>query len=483
MKFKTKLYLALLGLTFGTTLIGLSAVYWEVQRLLFNDLRSKVLTVAATAAETIDGDQLAKIQTRADANTPAFESLVDTMRKIRRVNRRSDLYVIYIYTMRPDPAEHGQLVVGVDASDDPSTFAYPGTPYPEGVKIGILAHLNEIWAPHDLVRDRWGRFLTGYAPVYDSRGSYVGTLGVSLSAHFVFDELGRLRVLVFSTLALTLIIGFVVATLLAHSTSHSLEEINETVQHIGHGDLKARVPHTGPDEFGQLAEAINNMAKGLEEHERLKLNFVRYVSKHVMEKILATDVMPALQGERRKITVLFSDIRDFTRLAEKLPPEEVVSILNEFLDKMLNVIFERNGTLDKFLGDGLMVEFGAPLDDEKQETHAVETAIQMQRALAELNRKWESLGRPQLEMGVGIHTGQAVVGNIGSEKRLEYTAIGDTVNVASRLEHATKEIHVPILVSEATHSALSKQFKTKSLGPISLPGRETPIGVFSVEVT
>jgi adenylate cyclase len=249
---------------------------------------------------------------------------------------------------------------------------------------------------------------------------------------------------------------------------------------IGQGNLDARADLHTHDEFEELANEINEMAKGLKERERLKLHFTRYVSQYVMEKILSAETVAKLEGERRKITVLFSDVREFTHLAERLAPEEVVSLLNEYFKAMIDIIFKHHGTLDKFMGDGLMVEFGAPLDDALQERNAVDAAIAMQKEMVSLGVQWKSQGKPSLKIGIGIHTGQAIVGNIGSEVRMEYTAIGDTVNVAARLEQMTKAIDVPILISEATHAAVKDHFTFKNLGSKTLPGREVPITVYSV---
>lgn len=235
------------------------------------------------------------------------------------------------------------------------------------------------------------------------------------------------------------------------------------------------------DEFEELGNEINKMATGLQERERLKLNFARYVSQQVMEQILKKESFAKLEGERRKITVLFSDIRQFTQIAERLPPEQVVSLLNEYFELMLDVIFRYQGTLDKFLGDGIMVEFGAPLDDPEQEKHAVQAAIGMQKELQKLLEKWKKEGKPQIAVGIGIHTGLAVVGNIGSEKRIEYTAIGDTVNIASCLEQATKLLKKQILISETTYNAIKDQVKATSLGPMIFPGRKEAISIYSVE--
>jgi adenylate cyclase len=223
------------------------------------------------------------------------------------------------------------------------------------------------------------------------------------------------------------------------------------------------------------------MAKGLQERERLKLGFARYVSQYILEKILKSGSSAKFEGERKKITVIFTDIRHFTAIAEKLPPEDVVKILNQYFEEMIEVIFRNHGTLDKFLGDGIMIEFGAPLDDELQEKHAVITAIEMQQALKKLNAKWAEEGKEALKIGVGIHTGLAVVGNIGSERRMEYTAIGDTVNVASRLEQATKFADVSILISKATFTPIEGIFKATPMGALEVPGRHEPIDAFSID--
>ncbi len=481
MKYRTKLYLNFLVLIFFTTAFGLVLMYFKAEKYLFENLRGKVLIVAKTSAEMINGDLLKTFEKDEEVKNPAFQTLASRMRALRDANRRSDIYVIYVYTVRPMPGDPKKLEVVVDSSENPNVFAPPEEAYPEGVKIGILSHLNEPWSPEELVSDRWGKFLPGYAPIKDSQGNYVATLGVNLSAEYVMKTLDSLKLLVFGTLFSMLLAGFLFATFLSHFVTRSLETLHDGIQEIGKGNLKSRLHMKEENEFGQLAHAINDMAKGLEEHERLKINFIRYVSKHVMEKILESETPPALKGERRKVTVLFTDIRDFSRLVESLQPEEVVELLNEYLEAMLSVIFENHGTLDKFTGDGLMVEFGAPLDDPSQEKDAVKTAIEMQLALKALNRKRAAAGRPILEMGIGINTGLAVMGNIGSDKRMEYTAIGDTVNVASRLKTASREKKAAILISESVKEGLGGLYHAKDLGPAMLPGRADSIRVFAIE--
>ena len=232
------------------------------------------------------------------------------------------------------------------------------------------------------------------------------------------------------------------------------------------------------DEFGDLATEVNQMAKRLKERERLLISFTRYVSQHIMESILKSEDQVKLSGERRKITVLFSDIRNFTSFSEKYPAEQVVSMLNEYFSAMVEIIFRNQGVLDKFLGDGIMVEFGVPLDDPDQELNAVKTALEMRAEVVRLCDKWISEGLPTIDIGIGIHTGEAVIGNIGSEKRIEYTAIGDTVNIAARIEPLTKVLKTPVLISETTIAAIRDKFDFKDYGAQLIRGRVEAIKVY-----
>jgi adenylate cyclase len=201
----------------------------------------------------------------------------------------------------------------------------------------------------------------------------------------------------------------------------------------------------------------------------------------VLDAIVAKGEVSVLKGERRRITVLFSDIRGFTTIAEVMRPEAVVRLLGEYFERMVEVVMRHQGTIDKFLGDGMMVIFGAPLDDAYQEEHAVAAAIEMQRELSTLSTKWQAEGRPTIRMGIGINSGAAIVGNIGSDQRMEYTAIGDTVNLASRLESASKELNVEIVVSEQTYDAVRPLFRWKSVGEVTVRGRVEPVRAYSVE--
>ncbi len=218
------------------------------------------------------------------------------------------------------------------------------------------------------------------------------------------------------------------------------------------------------------------------EKRKVKQIFSRYASPDVYAELLANPAAAELGGTRRVMSVLFSDIRGFTSFSESRPPEEVIEQLNEYFAAMVEEIFAHRGTVDKFVGDMVMALFGAPLDDPDHADDAVACALAMQRRLRELNAGWARRGRAELAGGIGIHSGEMLAGNLGSERIQSYTVIGDNVNLASRIESLTKEYGAEILVSEATASALTADYGLIELGEVTVRGKTEPVKIFRVPV-
>ena len=216
------------------------------------------------------------------------------------------------------------------------------------------------------------------------------------------------------------------------------------------------------------------------EKRRVKRLFSRFVSKDVYRQILADPDGAHLGGQRRMMTVLFSDIRGFTTVSEQGQPEAIVAQLNEYFSRMVPIVFAHRGTIDKFVGDMIMALYGAPLDDPDHADHAVETALAMSAALAQLNREWAALGRPELDIGIGINTGEMVAGNLGSEDIMSYTVIGDQVNLGARLESLNKEFHTRVIISESTAAALKGRYDMRALGEVVVKGKSVAVKIFSV---
>lgn len=470
----------MVGISFASVIVGLGIGFYDFKRLLLRLEKTKVLTAAATAAQLVDPKLLKKIQTKDDQNSEAYNILKGQLKKVRDINRRGFIYLGYVYTLRPNPENSNEVIYLVDAEEDPNKMSNVGEVEVNAYVSNVIHHLNNLYSEGQFISDQYGVWMTGYAPVFDAEGKYVATVGADISISSYIDDLKWFRGLFLYTIGGAVILALVGASFLSKNIGRALSSLHRTVLRIGQGDLDAKSDLHTHDEFEDLAHAINDMTIGLKERERLKLNFTKYVSQYIMERILSSETLTKFEGERRKVTVLFSDIRQFTYFAERLDPEEVVSLLNEYFKVMIDIIFKYHGTLDKFMGDGIMVEFGAPLDDALQERNAVDTAIAMQQEMKRLGEMWESQGKPALKMGIGIHTGQAIVGNIGSEVRMEYTAIGDTVNVAARLQQMSKVINQPILISEATYLAVKDHFTFDNLGPKVLAGREEPITVYGM---
>jgi adenylate cyclase len=231
----------------------------------------------------------------------------------------------------------------------------------------------------------------------------------------------------------------------------------------------------------QTAVAVENARA----HERLareevaRANYGRFLPEYVVKQMLENPESFKLGGASQTITVLFADIRGFTRLSEHANPEKVVQLLNMYFSAMTDIIFAHGGTLDKYLGDGLMALFGAPTATPQDATNALNAAVAMQRRVISINQELRAEGLGEIGVGIGMHTGEAVVGYIGSERRSEYTAIGDTVNTASRLESNSKGGQ--ILLSDATARAATSRYPLKQRDPIYVKNRAQPVPLFEVE--
>ncbi|MBF0560238.1 MAG: HAMP domain-containing protein [Nitrospirae bacterium] len=479
MKYRSRLTVFLIALSLLITAVLFSVMYSRARTFLFKELQSKSLTVAATAAALIDGDMHGSIRERSDEGNEAYDAVRNILRRVRDANRRLDIYVAYIQTVTVQPDNPNVIRFCVDAEENIENKSHVGDLYRGQFGKGFM--IDQYQVSSTPVIDQWGEWMAASAPVRDHLGNAVASVVVKINASDVNKRITKLWWNGLAALAGSVVLAMAVSSLLARYVSRPLSAIHRTIVDIGKGNLDARVEISSRDEFGEVARAINQMSAAVKDREMIKGLFARYVSHQVVDSILnSADPLPT-KGSRRKITVLFSDIRSFTRLSEEMRPEAVMSLLNEYFEKMIEVVFRHNGTLDKFIGDGMMVVFGAPLDDLYQEENAVRAAVEMQQVMDELCRKWDSEGKQKLQIGIGINSGIAVVGNIGSQQRMEYTAIGDTVNLASRVSSATRDLNVDILISEYTYIAVRHLVMTREMGSITVKGRTAPINVYAVQ--
>jgi adenylate cyclase len=234
--------------------------------------------------------------------------------------------------------------------------------------------------------------------------------------------------------------------------------------------------------IGLTYSAISVQHYVVEEGEKRKIRdaFGLYLSPHLARLVSERPEMLALGGEKRELTVLFSDIRGFTTMSEQLEPEALVELLNEYFGKMTDVIFSQDGTLDKYIGDAIMAVWGAPVPQSDHALRACRAAVGMVSALGALVADWRQRGLPELDIGIGINTGPMVVGNMGSARRLSYTVIGDNVNLGSRLEGLNKMYGSHIIASEATVQAARGALVARELDLVRVKGKRLPVRIYEI---
>ncbi len=279
-----------------------------------------------------------------------------------------------------------------------------------------------------------------------------------------------------------------------------VRRVNDALARVALGDFRPRVQVPNRDEFGTLSKNLNsmiqelsvvyddlqslndNLQKRVDEHVReldRATSLKRYLSPQLAESILAGGRSIDLTSRREDLTILFSDIRGFTPMSERMEPEELVDLLNQYLTAMTEIVFENGGTLDKYVGDALMVFFGNPVPYDDNAARAVKTALSMRRRLTELQREWFARSEETLNIGVGITTGYVTVGNIGSPARADYTVLGNNVNLASRL--ADRAAPGQILVSERTFVAVRDLVQGTEVEQVELKGVSRPIRIFEIQ--
>jgi len=259
---------------------------------------------------------------------------------------------------------------------------------------------------------------------------------------------------------LLMVIAFVITNGLSRLILNPLKNLTEASKRIQQGDYKSRVGIVTSDELGDLADSFNDMADSLAEKEFMRDTFGKIVDPEVRDYLMKEKGgvnFTGLGGETREVTVLFCDIRSFTAMSEKMEAAEVVSLLNKYFTALGKCITSHHGIINKYIGDAIMAIFGAPVKSENSAKDAYEAALDMRKALLEVNRDFEKEGLPEVRFGIGIHTGPVFAGTIGAANRMEYTVIGDTVNTASRLESLCKTYKTDLLISEASASRINKE--------------------------
>jgi class 3 adenylate cyclase len=340
--------------------------------------------------------------------------------------------------------------------------------------------------------DQWGMTLSGYAPITASDGRSVGLVGVDVEVQQIANLRRQVMIIVAGSFGVAFIVLGLASLGVARSVRTPLTKLIDGVEAIARGELDTRLRMRRSDEFGVVARHFDSMAEALQDREFVRETFGRYVSPDVARLLLDQRAHTELAGEERVVTVLISDVRGYSTISERLPPVQVVEMLNRYLGAMNEVIDSFKGCAIEFFGDSILAVFGAPNYLADHSERAVRCAFEMRERLIELNQEWHQPGLTrywqngsveELSARIGIHTGPVVAGNLGGPTRAKYAVIGDSVNVAARLEGLNKGLDTDILVSEqvCAHlpSELVNQLDDKGVHPIK--GREQSVRVYGID--
>jgi adenylate cyclase len=307
-------------------------------------------------------------------------------------------------------------------------------------------------------------------------GKDIGEVHLKVSQDVISKVVLANAVKVVIIILLSLIVGIILSVMLVNFIISPIRALMTGVKAIGEGNYDVQIKLSSNDEIGDLTDAFNSTAKSLQEKELLKGAFSTYVSTKLMEEILKDPTKLSLHGKRVKATVLFTDIRGFTAMSENLEPEQVVSVLNEYLTLQTDKVFKWEGLLDKFVGDCVMAVYGIPFPRGDDSYRAVRTAMDIRDGVIKLNQIRDKRGQHTVQIGMGINTGDVVSGNMGSPQKMDYTVIGDTVNLTARLE-----ANAPggrIFVSESTYNETKEKVEYTELDPIMVKGKKDPVKIY-----
>jgi class 3 adenylate cyclase/uncharacterized cupredoxin-like copper-binding protein len=339
-----------------------------------------------------------------------------------------------------------------------------------------------------VVKGFWFEPFGWYLMVTEERGTF-------------YSQVNQITVRSLIILGAAIVLALALMLLFARYLTRPLTRLAGAMKNIiATSDLTPRVAVEYNDEIGGLAQTFNLMVGELgrahgqiknfalkavlaqKREQKIRNIFQKYVPKDVIQRFFENPES-MLVGENRVLAILFTDIRSFTTLSEKMAPDELVNSLNRYFSVMVDIIMDKGGIVDKYIGDAIMALFGAPVRHENDALQSVTAGLEMREALEEFNAGQRAAGRPEFHIGVGINYGEVTVGNIGTEKKMDYTVIGDNVNLASRLEGLTKQYHEPLIISESLHERVKDALPCRWLDTVTVKGRTHGVKIFTAKRT
>lgn len=480
------------GLATALLLYGLTDVPWlgrlemarnvvGVRQLLEEVVGVNLLNLTREGVLSIDLKAHAEAQHTADPASAAYQRVRQSLIAIRRAGELTTA----VYTLADFDLATRQARIVVVSDEDAEL--QPGrllTLAPEVAEIlswtfeDGFARTTPIYRKWNAQHNQPESWMTAFASLGEREGQ--------TTAVVVVEHQGALFSYWFEALSFVLVLACLVSGVIAAAVSvgfawrvtRPIRLLTGGVTRVANGDLAFELPVRTHNELGRLTNAFNEMVEGLRQRDFIRNTFGRYVSPEVVKTLLESPEGLRFGGEKREITVLMSDLRGYTQFAEQGDPAWVMALLNDYLARMTDIIISYGGTINEFIGDAIFAVYGAPAPYSNHAERAAASALAMQRAMAELNRLNDEQGKPRFEMGIGINTGEAVVGNIGSEQRAKYAVVGAAVNLAARVEGCT--VGGQIFLSPSTYDQLRHVTEVAPPVYVELKGIAEPLPLYEL---
>ena len=448
-------------------------VYQRQKREVEDTVGTQLLNIARVAALLIDPVVHAEIERSHSTASPAYRRLQTTLATVRT----ETLLPTPVYTLTDLDAARRQARL-VATSDEGGV---PGKPYPlapEMVQPLRWSFEDGVARYTGVYRNASGKWISAFAPLPEGGGRTRAVLVVDYAVEIYLDRLRELQ----ATILLASLAGGLgalgIGVLVARRITKPVSALTDGVARVATGDLSQALPVRSNDEVGRLTRAFNDMLEGLRQRDFIRDTFGRYVSPEVAKTLLESPEGLKFGGEKRVVTILMSDLRGYTRFAEQGDPAWVMEVLNGYLARMTEIIIGHGGTINEFIGDAVFAIFGAPIAHADHAERAAAAALAMQGAMAEINEDHVRRGLPRFEMGIGVNTGEAVVGNIGSAQRAKYAVVGNAVNVAARVEGST--VGGQIFLSAGTWEQIQELAEAMPPIPVEVKGLSEPLLLYEL---
>lgn len=454
----------LLSILFGLT------TYLSVRSFIRQEIRQRLMDTVGVAALQIDAETHKNLAQSKDEKTDAYMKIKKRLQQIR--NNCKD--VRFVYTLRKN--KKGEVIFIVDAEKNPQDMSHIGDVYetPTPQMLAVFTKPYKVEVEDQFYTDQWGTTLSSYAPVFFKNGELESALAIDMSASKIIDYERRylFTILVFCIIASSFAVAL--SIFFARRISKPLMLLEADMSRIQKFDLDSKIKISSHiTEVIKMKNAVDNMKTGLR-------SFKKYVSADLVSELIKLKKEAVLGTERKELTIFLSDIANFTTISENLSPEQLSENLGEYFKGMTKIILQNNGTVDNYTGDSIMAFWSAPYYIKDHAVSGCYTALQCRRYLDTLDKRWTEEGIPLFATRMGLNTGDAIVGNIGYEERFAYTAIGDNVNLASRLEGLNKFYGTRIMISEFTYAQAREHIEARLIDVVSVKGKSKSVMVYEL---